>query len=599
MAGPKLYAAVERALAAGAAPGPDKTATLPEAISKHVRPGMALHFSTTHNRPGAAIVELIRAFRGKDPGFTVSCLGFTGSANMLVHAGLVGKAITSFMGDSYPTPGPNPIIGRAWKEGRLEIENWSILTIPQRLAAGAMGLSWFPTKSLAGSGMAANEGYVEADIGGEKTGMVAALRPDLAFIHVPMADAAGNCLLTPPLGEGPAAVFAAKEGAIVTADVIVETDVIRRQSSLCRVPGHYVRAVCEAPLGAHPGGVSSQGLPEFDAYADDYDFTLEVREACKTPESADRWIADWVDGCPSWDAYLARLGHKRIWSLKGKARPDSWRAEILEAAEGGVGQNAPPTPAERMVCAAAEAVAERVKSEGYRTILAGVGTSNLAAWLAWVRLREEGADVDLIAEIGFFGYSPRPADPFIFNYRNMPAAKALTDIMSVMGVFMGGAENRCIGVIGAGQVDARGNINSTMVPGVAYLTGSGGANDICSAAREVVVTVPSGKGRLAAELGYVTCPGDKVGTVVTDLYVLGKAKAGGSLELAALIDRGAQDSETGDDMAAADNSNYIHSLRNTCGFDLGELSSSYPIMAPSSQDIELMRIFDPKGQFLG
>src|SRR5207245_10988129 len=94
-----------------------------------------------------------------------------------------------------------------------------------------------------------------------------------------------------------------------------------------------------------------------------------------------------------------------------------------------------------------------------------------------------------MAETGMVGYLPRPAEPFVFSFRNFPSSKMLTDIVHVMGIFMGGRENRCIGSLAAGQIDKHGNINSTIVPGVTYITGSGGANDLAPSARAGVVTL--------------------------------------------------------------------------------------------------------------
>ena len=61
------------------------------------------------------------------------------------------RAIVSFAGEGYPTPGPSPITARALARGRLELENWTMLTISQRLLAGAMGVPFLTTRSIAGS----------------------------------------------------------------------------------------------------------------------------------------------------------------------------------------------------------------------------------------------------------------------------------------------------------------------------------------------------------------------------------------------------------------------------------------------------------------
>jgi len=568
--------------------GPSKVTTLPEAIENFVRPGMTLHLCTSHNRPGAAVIELVRAFSGRDPGFTLSCIGFVSNGVVPVHTGIAKKLITTFCGDSYPTPGPNPVIDRAWKSGAVEIENWSILSFTLRLLAGAMGVPWLPTRSVAGSSMARDNGHAFREVveGGERFGLVSALRPDLAFLHAPAADAAGNVLLTPPLGEDACGALAASGGVIVTVEKVVSTEFVRRYSHLAKVPSYMVRAVCPVPMGAHPGGVSNRGCPEVESYADDYDFVLDIRKASKSPESMDAWVKEWITDRPAWEDYLRGLGNHRIWALKGKAHADSWRSELIEMAPD---MSAGPecSPVEMMVVAGARMIAERMKKAGLTTILAGVGASNLSAWLGYYTLKQQGIEADLMAEIGFYGYAPRPADPFIFNYRNMPSAKMLTGIPDIMGVFMGGSCNCCIGSVGAGQVDRRGNLNTTMVPGKAYLTGSGGGNDICSASSEVLVTALSGKNRFVDEVPYVTSPGDKVRTVVSELGVMEKLGGGKELILTRYFPSG--------EGREAD----IGRIKNRCGWNLQVADDPSELDLPSLSELKLLRIFDPGRQFLG
>jgi len=570
--------------------GPDKTLTLPEAVARFVRPGQTLHIATTHNRPGAVIYELIRQFRGKNPGFTVSSLGIVGTAVALVHAGLCKKIITTFAGDSYPTPGPNAVISRAWKSGALEIENWTILTFPMRLLAGAMGLPYFPTKSLIGSTMAEDnkEWFTAAPdpFSGETIGLLRGFRPDLAIVHGLAADPAGNVLLPPPYGEEVYGAWAAKEGVIATVDRIVSTEFVRRYSHLCRVPGYMVRAVCETPFGAHPGGVSNRGCPEFEAYADDYDFVQECRLASKTPEGMDAWIKKYVDECPTWEAFLEKLGRERIWALKGKADGDSWSSELLSLSPT-LPTGPEYSPVEMMVVAGGRKLAARIRGQNYRTILAGVGASNLSAWLAYYELRREKFEVELMAELGFYGYAPRPADPFIFNYRNLPTCKMLTGIPNIMGVFMGGAGNSCIGAIGAAQVDKLGNVNSTLIPGKAFITGSGGANDICSSAQEALVTALQDKNRFVDKVAYISSPGARVRTVVSDLGVY--EKQGPELVLTAYFGR----PELSDEAA------HLRFIQDNTGWNLKIAPSPELIPPPSLDELKLLRLFDPRRQFLG
>ena len=75
----------------------DKVLPLAEAVRRAVRPGMTLHFAYTHNRPTAAIAELLRRFRNADPGFTMVLLFTGGPALALLTHGLVRRLVTTLI----------------------------------------------------------------------------------------------------------------------------------------------------------------------------------------------------------------------------------------------------------------------------------------------------------------------------------------------------------------------------------------------------------------------------------------------------------------------------------------------------------------------
>jgi hypothetical protein len=75
-------------------------------------------------------------------------------------------------------------------------------------------------------------------------------------------------------------------------------------------------------------------------------------------------------------------------------------------------------------------------------------------------------------------------------------------------------------VLGAAQIDRQGRLNSTRLAGGRWLVGSGGAADVAASAAEVIAVVPAAPGRLVEEVDYVTSPGHRVRSVVTDLGVL-------------------------------------------------------------------------------
>ena len=573
--------------------GTSKVCSLTEAVSRHLSPGMSVHIGCTHGRPYALMNELMRQFWKKDPRFTLISLGFTGPMMALVRGGLARKCISTFYGDSYPTPGPNRVYQKAYKEGSVAFEHWSILTLPLRLKAAAMGVAGLPTRSIRGSSMEGdnNESFsvVEDPFDkGKKIGMVRSLQPDIALLHAWVADANGNALFTPPYGEGFYGALASRNGLILSVERIVSTEFIRTHSHLVRIPGFVVRSVVEAPMGAHPSGVSSQGIPEMEAYADDYAFIEEARKASHHPEKLDAWISHWILEPRTQEEYLQRLGRDRILFLKGKARADSWYAEILDHGRQ-MNWSADHSAAERMIAVAARRMVKIVKEKGYRNILAGVGAANLASWLAYTTLRKEGYDVEVMAEIGFYGFAPRPADPFIFNYRNMPTCKMLSDIEMIMGHLVSGPCHQNLGAIGAGQVDRQGNVNSTAIPPHILLVGSGGANDVANGSNEVVVTVFQEKARFLERVPYITSPGTSVRTVVSDMGVFEKQEGANELVLTGVFIDGPEDNLL----------EKVGMVQGQCGWELTVRDPLERIPPPDPIDLYLLRAYDPLGQFLG
>jgi glutaconate CoA-transferase subunit B len=112
-----------------------------------------------------------------------------------------------------------------------------------------------------------------------------------------------------------------------------------------------------------------------------------------------------------------------------------------------------------------------------------------------------------------------------------------------------------VGFLGGAQIDHYGNINSTVIgdyqrPKVRF-PGSGGANDIASLAKRILVIAPHEKRRFPERCAYVTSPGyldgpearKKAGlkslypdlSVVTDLAVMSVDKTDGRLKVSKLM----------------------------------------------------------------
>jgi acyl CoA:acetate/3-ketoacid CoA transferase alpha subunit/acyl CoA:acetate/3-ketoacid CoA transferase beta subunit len=570
---PELEEWIERRFAVPVARG-SKVTSLRDAVAQHVRPGDTVHLGLTHARGSAAFWELIRAFHGSQPDFTLLAVAASSPISPLVHAGIAKRLVTSWAGDSYWTPGPNGVFGRAWSSG-FPIEQWSILTYVQRLAAGARGLSHATTRSLVGSSMERNDGVRVLDDG--ETALIPALVPDVSIFHAPAADARGNVLFSPPLFEDVHGALAARRGAIVTVDKVVDEDVVRAHAHLARLPASAVAAVVEAPFGAHPGGLLPSGLPGIAGYGEDYAFWVDIRTAAKDPATMEAWIKEWVLECDTHDAYLARLGTERLAELHRRSDASSWRVDLEPPAD----LDDAPSAVEWAVVAAGRMLRDTIAANGYSTMLAGAGMANLAAWLAAYDLAERGTLIDLVAEMGLVGYWPRPGEPILFNQRNFPTCTMLTDIDHTLGVLVGGGRARSIGALGAAQVDRAGNINSTEIPGQQLLMGSGGANDVITCATESLVICAQSSDRFVERVPYVTGPGARVRTVVSTLGVY--QKDGEELVLTNVF---------GTDADAA-----ARECVARCGWDLRVARDLRVVEPPARDELRSLRLMDPKGWF--
>lgn len=501
--------------------GESKQKNLREAVDT-IEPKSLIHIGATNTLPYGICYEMARTFWGTRPDFQILTLGGALNVQLFVFGGLVKKVITSYVGNYYPFPSPSPVIQQSYLDGSVEYENWSLLSICQRLMAGAMNLGFLPTNSIVGSSMEENEGFefISDPFTGKRKGVIREIRPDVAIYHGWCADKEGNTIVFNPSAEGvvPWGAFASKR-VIVTVEKIVDSEFIRKHAYLVKIPGYLVDAVVELPFGAHP---SSLYVPETFGcgYAEDYDFLVDYRNASMRPETMEKWVNEWVLSVDH-AKYLEKLGYGRLLYLTGKAKSDAWKVEFASKKER-ISKDPKPTEIEKMIMVAARRVAEKCKEKDYRNILAGIGDSNLAAWMAYYMLRENGFDINLVAEIGFYGYSPRPANPFVFNMANIPTCRGLFGAVEVLGSIMGREGNRGIAVLGAAQVDKHGNVNSTLIPNTMFLFGSGGANDVASTAEEIVVLVRHSPLRLVEKVPYTTANGKKVTMVVTTKGVFEK-----------------------------------------------------------------------------
>ncbi|GAB3904850.1 CoA-transferase subunit beta [Kibdelosporangium lantanae] len=171
------------------------------------------------------------------------------------------------------------------------------------------------------------------------------------------------------------------------------------------------------------------------------------------------------------------------------------------------------TTDEMMTVAAARALHDGV------SCFVGIGLPSTAANLARAT---HAPDLVLIYESGCIGAKP---DRLPLSIGDGILAETADSLVSVPEVFNYWLQPGRIdvGFLGAAQLDRYGNINTTVIgpyddPAV-RLPGAGGAPEIATACREVIIIVRQSRRTFAEKLDFVTSAGHP-GMIITDLGVL-------------------------------------------------------------------------------
>jgi acyl CoA:acetate/3-ketoacid CoA transferase alpha subunit/acyl CoA:acetate/3-ketoacid CoA transferase beta subunit len=562
-----------------AMPKEGKLLDLQEAVKRYVRPGMKLHLAAGIGGPSAAICEIIRQYWETNPEFTLIQSTVTGHALNLVHAKLVKKLICSVCANIAVSGRPSKIIQNACENKQIEMENWTLNSLQQRLMAGALGVPFMPTRSVLGSSIAednkASFKTMDDPFGsGTKVGLASALLPDISIVHGCVADVEGNTILAAPYGEDLWGALASKGGAIVTVEKIVSAEFIKKYAALVKIPSYTVNAVVRAPLGLHPYSLANPGISDIDPYEKDVDFLNALYGAAASEQALDEWIREWILRCETHDQYLNKLGEKRVTELKEKA--GKVKSETSSAPLPPWDATAEFEPKEMMLIALAREILSSVEKQGHKMVLAGAGAAATAAFLAYYQLKSAG--FELGTGNGQIGYTPIPGEPILASEAGVRRSKMLTDTIMMQGVIVGGENNKCLSILGAGQMDKHGNINSTKTSKGKFLVGSGGANDALNA-RESILCLDQSKDRFVDQLAYVTGLGHSLTTVVSTMGIFRKPNPQGELHLVACFP--SSHAQSLDER--------VTEIRNHCGWDLKTAPVIEEVPMPSPEELRLLR----------
>ena len=257
------------------------------------------HLSRT---PSAMIWALIRA---RKQNLTVSRSIASSETDLLLSAGVSRHVVTSWFSQGLIW-GVSKVM-RHHVENKLAVfDEWSHMSMGLRYRAGAMGIPFMPSRTMLGSDVGKRLGddfkSMTCPFTNEEVGLLPALNPDVALIHVQRCDPYGNAQLDGLQFMDLDIAMAAKR-VILTTERIVSNEQIRRTPDRTRIPFFTVDAVVEAPIGCAPH--ECYGIYEpFFSHLDDY-AALTTREPVK---GSQEYLERYYYEPKSWPDYLSRLG---------------------------------------------------------------------------------------------------------------------------------------------------------------------------------------------------------------------------------------------------------------------------------------------------
>jgi len=246
----------------------------------------------------------------------------TQQLNLLAAAGAVDRAECGFSG--LEVFGFANGLRRAVENGQTVLEDYSNLAMALRFLGGALNWPFVPATVNIGSDIQARSAFapdeypaklkiptVTDPFSGRQIGAFSPLKPDLAAIHVSLADPLGNAIMLGTEWSRFELSRAAKK-VVLVADAIVDTDCMRQFPNLVRIPDVVVEAVVHHPFAAWPQG--SPGL-----YDVDESHMKAMNKALASAQGTADYVRDYVTGVDGIDAYLDRIGRDTVERLSATA----------------------------------------------------------------------------------------------------------------------------------------------------------------------------------------------------------------------------------------------------------------------------------------
>ncbi len=249
------------------------------------------------------------------------------------------------------------------------------------------------------------------------------------------------------------------------------------------------------------------------------------------------------------------------------------------------------SPSELMVI-----VAARELKDG-ESVLVGVGIPNLAANLA-KKLQAPG--LNMVYESGAVGSNPSRMPLSIGDPCLVTGAKSVCSMYEQFAYYLQGGRID-VGFLGGAQIDKYGNINSTIIgkyktPKV-RLPGSGGACDIASNVKKIIVITPHEKRRFVEKVDFKTSPGFMDGKESWKKLGL---QGGGPYAVVTNLGTMKFDEVTGEmTLVSLHPGATVEMIKENTPWDLKISSKLENTPPPTEKEISTLRALDPDNIYLG
>lgn len=280
----------------------EKLTTISEACAL-VKNGdvVALQNMATQAAPMALVRELIRQQK-RELGLVVLVGGM--AVDWLAATGVIDRLIGAAV--TMEQFGLCQQYRKAVEQGRIRVEELSETLLNARLGAAARNLPFLPSRGGIGTDLIAqnpnNLLMLDDPFGGKPVVACRSLVPDVALIHAHRADCFGNIQYEPTAMWPDIAIMPkAASRVIVSAEEIVDTEVLRRHPEQTILPGFMVNAVVEVPFGAHPTSF-------FPNYGYDSRFHIDWAKANRDDDAAAEMIRRYILEPQDQQQYLETVG---------------------------------------------------------------------------------------------------------------------------------------------------------------------------------------------------------------------------------------------------------------------------------------------------